>query len=169
MSKSLHPSEPRGYFGLVFWAPKYPGNLGAALRSAVVFGAKFAIIAGDRYRRDRGDVVNAVEHIPIWNCPLDMETVLGLIPPTCAPVVVELGEDHKPLPHVNHPVNAAYIFGPEDGSVPAGFLHGHQRIQIPGAGCLNLAVAASIVLYDRSAKRARLYRREQIKELALVS
>ena len=67
---------------------------------------------------------------------------------------MELTEDAKPLPTFWHPCNAVYILGPEDGSLSVAL---RQRlphiISIPSRLCLNVAVAGSIVMYDRLVKR----------------
>jgi len=62
---------------------------------------------------------------------------------------------------------ALYVVGPEDGNVPADVLALGEAIQIPGSGVLNASIAASIVLYDRIAKRARLYRRQVVDKIEL--
>jgi tRNA(Leu) C34 or U34 (ribose-2'-O)-methylase TrmL len=49
------------------------------------------------------------------------------------------------------------VFGPEDGHVPKGVRGAcHRFVTIPSDGCLNLAAAVNVVLYDRMAK-ARQY------------
>jgi tRNA(Leu) C34 or U34 (ribose-2'-O)-methylase TrmL len=45
------------------------------------------------------------------------------------------------------------VFGPEDGHVPKGIRTAcHRFVTIPSHGCLNLAAAVNVVLYDRMAK-----------------
>jgi tRNA(Leu) C34 or U34 (ribose-2'-O)-methylase TrmL len=53
-----------------------------------------------------------------------------------------------------HPADATYVFGPEDGNVPKGALSVcHRFVSIPSHHCLNLAAAVYTVLYDRVVKR----------------
>jgi tRNA(Leu) C34 or U34 (ribose-2'-O)-methylase TrmL len=53
-----------------------------------------------------------------------------------------------------HPENALYVFGPEDGSLPKTVrLLCHRFVVIPTHHCLNLAAAVNVVLYDRRLKR----------------
>ena len=70
---------------------------------------------------------------------------------------------HCPLPIAHcpsnllvfeHPENAIYLFGPEDGSVPKN-VRGlcHRRVFIPTRHCTNLGAAIYLLLYDRLVKR----------------
>ena len=79
---------------------------------------------------------------------------MDAIPFDCDPVAVDLLADARPLPGFTHPERAFYIFGPEDGTlgkaITARCVH---KVYIPTKHCLNLAMAANTVLYDRAAKR----------------
>ena len=75
------------------------------------------------------------------------------------PVCIEVLDDAESLVRFDHPEHAAYVLGPEDGSVPEGVRAAcHRFVRIPavgrasGARCLNLAAAVNVVLYDRLAK-----------------
>jgi tRNA(Leu) C34 or U34 (ribose-2'-O)-methylase TrmL len=69
------------------------------------------------------------------------------------PVAVEVLPSAEPLPTFIHPVNALYVFGPEDGGIPKGIRNAcHRFVTIPADGCLNLAAAVNVVLYDRLVK-----------------
>ena len=71
-------------------------------------------------------------------------------------MAVEVRENAESLPHFEHPENAVYVFGPEDGSLGRLTLqHCHRFVVLPTKHCLNLATAVSTVLYDREAKRLR--------------
>jgi tRNA(Leu) C34 or U34 (ribose-2'-O)-methylase TrmL len=55
-----------------------------------------------------------------------------------------------------HPSDAVYVFGPEDGSLDRAVLgQCHRFVTIPTRHCTNLAAAIYTVLYDRHAKRVR--------------
>lgn len=72
------------------------------------------------------------------------------------PVAVENNPGFEQLPQFEHPMNAVYIFGPEDGDIPHGVLRKcHRFVTIPSEISLNLATAVSIILYDRRAKGIR--------------
>ena len=75
------------------------------------------------------------------------------VPDGAKTVVIELVEGATPLPDFVHPDNAFYVFGPEDGSVPASVLAwADEVVYIPTKGCMNLAATVNVVLYDRMAK-----------------
>lgn len=68
-------------------------------------------------------------------------------------VCVELVEGATPLPEFDHPDNAYYLFGPEDGTLDQAVIDRADAVVfIPTRGCLNLAAAVNVVLYDRLAK-----------------
>jgi tRNA(Leu) C34 or U34 (ribose-2'-O)-methylase TrmL len=70
------------------------------------------------------------------------------------PVAVELLPTAEPLMSFEHPEDALYVFGPEDGGLPKAVrLHCHRFVFIPTHHCLNLAAAVNVVLYDRRLKR----------------
>ena len=69
------------------------------------------------------------------------------------PVGVELLPGTTNLAWFEHPENAVYVFGPEDGGLSkSARLNCHYFVQIPGYHCLNLAAAVNVVLYDRTVK-----------------
>ena len=65
-------------------------------------------------------------------------------------VGVELTDDAIDLPSFRHPLNAAYIVGPERGSLSGPMTERCDHIiKIPTKFCLNVQIAAAIVMYDR--------------------
>lgn len=142
----------RGYFGIGIYHPKTAENVGTLWRSAHAFGAGFIFTIGRRYRRQASDTTNAMLHIPLFEyASLDeFETYKPL---GCQTVCVELAEAADDLRSINHPPRAAYLLGAEDYGLPEGYMRDKQVLYVPGARwCLNVAVAGSIVLYDRVAK-----------------
>lgn len=146
----------RGYFGLALWHTKTPVNLGTAVRSAYAFGAAFVATVGNRYHKQASDTTAAWRHMPVFHY-LDMDALVSGLPISCPLVAVELCEGASDLPGFQHPERAVYLLGPEDGSLSMDVLSRcHRRLKIPGASwCLNVSVAASIVLYDRVAKHLK--------------
>jgi tRNA(Leu) C34 or U34 (ribose-2'-O)-methylase TrmL len=70
------------------------------------------------------------------------------------PVAIELLNSTETLPLFEHPTDATYMFGPEDGHVPKSVLSVcHRFVTIPSYHCLNLAAAVYTLLYDRVVKR----------------
>lgn len=75
-------------------------------------------------------------------------------PKGTVPVAVEVRAGAQMLHHFEHPDNAVYVFGPEDGSVSSPMLtHCHHLLFIPVEHCLNLATATATILWDRKQKR----------------
>ncbi len=60
------------------------------------------------------------------------------------------------LPSFRHPLNCAYILGPERGSIPDDILEKCDfTVKIPTQFCVNVSVAAALVLYDRVVSMGR--------------
>jgi len=74
-----------------------------------------------------------------------------------SPVAIEVVPNSEPLTVFQHPDNAIYVFGPEDGSIPqVARRHCQRFVSIPTKHCTNLAAAIYIVLYDRLLKRVQM-------------
>ena len=142
----------RGYFGVAVWNPKTATNVGGVLRTAHIMGAAFVAVFGMRYRHQHADVTKAPRHLPLFQFD-DPEDFWRHIPDDCQPVAVEVDANARNLCTYTHPQRAVYILGPEDGSLPHYITTRATIVQIPGTYCLNLATAASIVMYDRVAKQ----------------
>ena len=69
------------------------------------------------------------------------------------PVAIEMRPNSENLMTFEHPKNAVYVFGPEDGSIDPRILSKCERfVVIPTLHCTNLAAAVYTVLYDRALK-----------------
>jgi tRNA (guanosine-2'-O-)-methyltransferase len=144
----------RGYFGIGVERAKTLENLGTLWRSAACLGANFVFTVGDRYHRDPTDTIKSWRHLPYWRFDSwdDFRT-----PYDCITIGVELVEDAKPLERFAHPARCVYVLGPEDGSLSKAALERCQDVvRFSSRYCLNVAVAGSVVLYDRQAKRLRV-------------
>jgi tRNA G18 (ribose-2'-O)-methylase SpoU len=52
-----------------------------------------------------------------------------------------------------HPKRCIYLLGAEDNGLPREVMDRcHKLIQLPGRSCFNVAVAGSLVMYDRYIK-----------------
>jgi tRNA(Leu) C34 or U34 (ribose-2'-O)-methylase TrmL len=144
-------SNPGVVIGLV--NPKSPENVGMVLRAAGCYEADKVFYTGVRYNRARQfftDTKNAHEKIPI-QC---VDDLLAAAPVGVKIIAVELIEGAVPLMHFEHPEQAYYLFGPEDGSLSQSILDACDSVvYIPTIGCMNLAATVNVVLYDRLAKR----------------
>jgi tRNA(Leu) C34 or U34 (ribose-2'-O)-methylase TrmL len=142
---------------IVLINPKYPHNVGAALRACSCFGAKNIIFTGDRvslepkgvkgYRLPREERMKGYSDVKIINDNYPFNR----FPKDVVPIAVEVRDNSERLQYFDHPRNAIYVFGPEDGSIPQIALkHCHRFLLIPSKHCLNLAAAVYLILYKRA-------------------
>jgi len=140
----------RGYFGIGSERISKQMNLGAVLRTGHAFGAGFAFTVGsvlDKYEAELSDTSKSAGHVPLYQWASIDEMVL---PDGCALVGVELDDRAVDLPTFRHPLKAAYILGPERGDLSAAArARCVHLVKIPMRFCVNLSVAAAIVMYDR--------------------
>lgn len=139
----------RGYFAIGVEGISKPMNAGNLFRTAHAFGASFVFTIGADYssRRVRSDTSNTALQIPL-------HTFDGLedfsLPDECALVGIELRDDAIDLPSFKHPWRAAYVLGPERGSLSDGLAaRCDHLIKIPTSFSVNVATAGAIVMYDR--------------------
>src|SRR5690349_16714609 len=153
-------ARSRGYFGIGVEGVSKSANVGALLRTAHAFDAAFCFIVGAGFDARAGrlaDTADTPEHVPLWRFP-DLKSLQ--LPQRCVLVGVELLDDATDLPSFRHPVNAAYILGPErSGLSPAMLDRCRHVVRIPTRFALNLAVAGALVLYDRLLQHGRFAER----------
>lgn len=143
----------RGFYGIGIVGSKTPLNVGTLWRSAFAMDASFIFTCGRRYPRQASDTVKAWRHVPMFEFA-DVDALWDAIPHDCVPVAVELTAEARPLAEYTHPERAIYILGAEDHGLPRAALERcRDTIILPGSVCLNVAVAGSIVMYDRMTKR----------------
>jgi tRNA G18 (ribose-2'-O)-methylase SpoU len=144
-------ARPRGFCGIGVYHPKTAINVGTLWRTAHALGASWMFTVGRRYERQAADTSKAWRHLPLFNFAT-LDDLCAHLPYSCPLVGVELDERAVSLAEFSHPERACYLLGAEDHGLPPGVLDRcHAVIQLPGAHCLNVAVAGSIVLYDRVA------------------
>ncbi len=139
----------RGYFGVGAEGISKPGNLGALVRTAHAFGASFLFFVNAywRVREAISDTSRAERSLPLFEARSAEDLVL---PRNCKLVGVELTDEAVPLPSFRHPLNVAYVFGPERGSLsPQMLARCDWVVRIPTRFSINLGIAVGIVLYDR--------------------
>lgn len=139
----------RGYFGIGVENLSKPMNAGNLLRSAHAFGASFFFTIGVRFepRKAPADTSRASGHLPVYA----WDSIGGMaLPEGCSLVGVELLDEAVALPSFHHPARAAYVLGPERGSLSPALLERCDHVvKIPSAFCINVATAGAIVMYDR--------------------
>lgn len=143
----------RGYFGVGVEGISKPANVGAIVRTAHAFGASFFFTidqAADQDQIDEigvSDTSGAFEHLPYYKYDSVQDFEL---PEGCTLVGVELVDESIELPSFRHPSRAAYIFGPEMGSLSPEMQEKCDHIvKIPMKFCVNVGIASSITMYDR--------------------
>ena len=148
----------KGFVVIGLYQPFDPLNVGGILRAMFCYSADMLIIGNSDISSVRDiptDTYKAWRHIPtiltddIWTAlPVETETV--------AVEINLLGAE--PLFTFTHPARTAYIFGPENGSLPESVVERcNHKVHIPTPGpCMNLASTANVVLYDRLSKSSAL-------------
>ena len=140
----------RGYFGIGIYNGKTADNLGTLWRSAESFGAAYIFTIGNRYKKQNTDTTKAYRHTPLHRYITSEEFSS---PYDCQIVGIEQTDTSESLVDFKHPERAVYILGAEDNGLPERLLEKcHRVIHIPTPNCINVAVAGSIVMYDRKAK-----------------
>jgi tRNA(Leu) C34 or U34 (ribose-2'-O)-methylase TrmL len=140
--------------------PKFPRNVGAVVRAASCYGIKQVWFSGTRvslepypgYRLPREERMRGYRDVGLQHS----ERIFDAFGQDVVPVAIELRPGSESLIEFEHPENALYVFGPEDGSLSRSILGlCHRFVVIPTQHCTNLAAAVYTVLYDRHAKRVR--------------
>lgn len=150
----------RGYFAVGAERISKPHNVGALVRTAHAFGASFLFAVDpftDVQAMDATDTSAASGAVPFYTYP----DIAGLmLPKGCRLVGIELIDGAIALPSFRHPLQAAYLLGPERGSLsPEALDRCDHVVQIPTRFCVNLSVAGAIVLYDRMVSLGRFAER----------
>lgn len=160
MEKLLHTPQIGRTPGVVLINPKYPHNVGAALRACAAFGAEQLWVTGDRAQWEvtgKGQRLPREERMKQYKNRVELireDRPFDFYANGAVPIAVEVDPSAEPLATFRHPDNALYIFGPEDGSIPKVIRrHCHRFLIIPSDHCLNLAAAVSCILMHRRLQR----------------
>jgi tRNA(Leu) C34 or U34 (ribose-2'-O)-methylase TrmL len=150
-------ARPGAVPAIVMYDPRDPFNVGDAVRAASCFGVSQVWVTGrrcaekvwDQKRIPREERMKGFKDVDIILDDEPLKYFAGAVP-----VAVELLPKSENLLAFEHPANAVYLFGPEDGSVPYG-VRGlcHRRVFIPTRHCTNLGAAIYVLLYDRLLKQ----------------
>lgn len=142
----------RGFFEVGIFRGKTPANIGTLWRSAYQMGATGIFTIGKRYPEQASDTVKAFKHIPLREYE-DWDDFFAKIPYSCPVVGVEMGG--KDLRQFTHPESCIYVLGAEDHGIPPKDLSRcHHVVSLPSyrTESYNVAVAGSLVMYDRMSK-----------------
>src|SRR5690606_7944971 len=137
----------RGYFGIGMEGVSKSGNAGNVLRTTHAFGGSFFFTVGaavNMYDLRHVDTSDAFDHVPYhaYETPADL-----ILPKGCRLIGIELTPDAVELPSFRHPTRAAYVLGPEMGSLSSAM---QERcdfvVKIPMKFCVNVGVAGALVM-----------------------
>jgi tRNA G18 (ribose-2'-O)-methylase SpoU len=122
-------------------------------------GASLIFTIGRRYRRQASDTIRTANHIPLMHFT-DMDDLVEHLPHSCMLVGIEIDPSARNLAEYVHPERAAYLLGAEDYGLPPDVIercHSLIQVESPRYMCLNVAVAGSLVMWDRHVKRQRTF------------
>ncbi len=143
------------FFGIGIQNGKTPENLGVLWRTAQNMGASFIFTIGNRYAKQASDTHNAVKMMPYFHYDTFTDFYKHL-PKGARLVGIELTDEAESLENFHHPRRCVYLLGAEDhGLSKEAIEKAHFLVQFPSEKSLNVAVAGSIVLFDRSRNKPR--------------
>ncbi|MGJ5642351.1 RNA methyltransferase [Formosa sp. S-31] len=143
------------FFGIGIQNGKTPENLGMLWRSAQNLGASFIFTIGNRYAKQACDTHDAVKAMPYFHYE-NFDEFFNNMPKGTRLVGVELTDDAVPLETFNHPRRCVYLLGAEDhGLSKQAIEKSHFLVKFKSELSLNVAVAGSIVMYDRGIAKPR--------------
>ena len=141
--------EEEQYFGIGIYRPKTEENIGSLWRTAHVLGASFIFIIEAKYKKQSSDVFKTWAKMPLFQYKT-LDAFMDTVPYSCKLVGVEMDAQAIPIKNYQHPTRAVYILGSEDSGLPNVLkAKRHELVQLPGEQSLNVAVAGSIILFDR--------------------
>lgn len=143
-----------GYCSIGIYHPKTEVNIGTLWRTAYQLKVSYIFTIGKRYELQQSDVWNTQLRIPLFNYDT-FDDYKKNLPKQCRIVAVEIGG--KPLRTFHHPGICSYLLGAEDHGLPSSILEKcYTTVSIESQRkelSYNVAVAGSLVLYDRYIKR----------------
>lgn len=139
--------------------PKSPENVGSVLRAAGNYRVGSVFYTGQRYARalklnpDTPNLSRKVsENVSLYS----VDSLLDGVQKDAKIICIEFAMDAISLPQYEHPENACYIFGPEDGNISQHIIdRADAVVYVPTLGSMNLAASVNVVLYDRLAKMTK--------------
>jgi tRNA G18 (ribose-2'-O)-methylase SpoU len=150
----------KGYFAVGVESSSKIMNAGNLLRTTHAFGGSFFFFIEpviDMKALEVSDTARSAGEMPVYRFDKPADLIL---PKSCALIGVELTEDAVDLPTFRHPKQAAYVLGPEKGSLsPAMQARCDHIVKIPMKFCVNVGIAGAIVIYDRMVSNNRKYER----------
>lgn len=147
-----------GFFAVGIANAKSEVNIGTLWRSASLYEAAFIFTVGARYRRQASDTMKTPRNVPLFNF-VDIDDLFGHLPNGCPLVGVEMDKRSVPLKDFRHPERGVYLLGAEDHGLTVdqrNRCHHLVQIETKLPQSLNVAVAGSLMIYDRFLKTESL-------------
>ena len=141
-----------GFYAIGIYRHKRDHNLGSLWRTAYILGAKYIFTIGKNYKKQSSDVLHTWARIPLFHYD-NFEDFLKHIPYDCRLIGVEIDDRAQEISSFEHPKRGIYLLGAEDFGLPPKVKDAcHFLVKIQGNHSLNVAVAGSIIAYDRISK-----------------
>ncbi len=141
--------DDNGFFGIGILNNVDELNIGTLWRSAYIMGASFIFTIAKRYKPQSSDVTRSWTKIPLYNYAT-FEEFKANLPFATRIIAIEMGERAENLGEFEHPEMAVYLLGNERSGLSEKIIEeSHSVVKLPGKQSLNVAVAGSIVMYDR--------------------
>ncbi len=152
MSRVNMLKKGNGFFGIGIMNSTEQLNIGTLWRSAYILGASFIFTINRKYKQQGSDVSKVWSKNPLYHYD-DFEDFKNNLPYSTRIVAVEMGKQAVPVQDYEHPDRVVYLLGGEVNGLSKTTLdHCHALIKLPGEHSLNVAVAGSLVMYDRMNK-----------------
>lgn len=149
MARVKEIKDEYGFFGIGILNNTDEINVGTLWRSAFILGASFIFTIGKKYKLEGSDVTKTWTKIPLYHYQTFDELKENL-PFSTQLVAVEMSEQAIPLGDYIHPDRAVYLLGNEISGLAEQVIEQCPSvIKLPGDYSFNVAVAGSIVMYDR--------------------
>ncbi len=139
----------KGYYGIGIERGKTKENYWTLFRTAQILDADFIFLIGEKFKRHAADTMKSYRHMPTFSYT-DFEDFNKHRPYNCRLIGVEMVDSAILLEDYKHPEQACYLLGSEDNGLSRQALNNCQEIiKLHGKRSFNIAVAGSIILYDR--------------------
>lgn len=143
------PISEERYFGIGVYRPKTAENVGSLWRTAYILGADYIFLIDAKYKKQASDVLKVWSKIPLFQFE-DFESFRTSMPYSCRLIGIEQDKTSIPIKDYEHHGRAVYLLGSEDNGLPKEIKEQcHELIELPGESSMNVAVAGSIVVFDR--------------------
>ena len=141
-----------GYYGVGVFHPKTEHNYWSLLRTAQILDADFFFVIGPRFHPHSADTMKGYRHLPVYSYK-DFMDFNEHRPYNCELIGVELLPYATEISEYKHPKRGIYLLGAEDNGLSSECIrHCSSIIRLYGDRSMNVAIAGSIVLYDRYQK-----------------